>query len=152
MINTHKEFIGEIENFANKMELINEFKYIKDTDTTLDVLMNSEPRVFLIGLNDLTMTDEDYNMTLSYNFAISDEVLFDDDAILNSESENMFVVSALYDYLNHIKDIEVNFNTSTFSLERTNESVFTAVTGSFDFVIKRSASYWKQMEAYSVNE
>lgn len=151
MINTHKEFVGEIKIFAEKMDLINEFKYIKDTDNTLEVLMNSEPRVFLIGLNDLSMTDEDYNMSLSYNFAISDEVLNDDDSILNSETENMFIVSALYDYLNHIKDIEVNFNDSTFSLETTDDTTYTAVTGSFDFVIKRSASYWKQMEAYSTN-
>lgn len=151
MINSHKEFVGEVKNFTDKMELINGFQYIKDLDSTLEMLENSEPRILFLGLIDMSM-GEDYNMVLNYNFAISDEVLNDDDAILNSETENMFIVSALYDYLNYIKNTEFDFSNVSFDSKVDGENAYTAVAGTFTFTIKRSASYWKQMEAYSTTD
>ena len=36
MINSHKELVAEIKIFADKMELIKDFRYLKDTEKIID--------------------------------------------------------------------------------------------------------------------
>lgn len=150
MINTHKEFVGEIRNFVDKFELINEFKYLKDVERLLEELGNSEPRVLLIGLSKMEVDFEEYNTTVTYDFILSDEVVYEEGAIIDSETENMFCITALTDYLNHLADAPIELNGVNFVSESEGESSYTSVTGSFDFIIKSKASYWKKMEEYSV--
>lgn len=149
MINSHAEVISEIKLFCDKMELINTFKYIKDVETLPQEVDKSQPRMLLVGLEGLSLDDENYNMVLSYKFIIADETIYDDASVVNSETENMFCLSALSDYFKHINDTPIEFNSISTTTESTSEKTFTTISGSFEFIVKRSPSYWKKMEAYN---
>ena len=136
MINSHKEFISEMKNFAEKMDLIKEFVYIKDIDNISNELSNSEPRVFIVGIESVSFDDKEYNSTITYKFVLSDSVLYDEEAIINSETENIFIVSSLKDYLCYIQDVDVDVNDIDFTTESEGESTYTSVSGKFDVLIK----------------
>lgn len=150
MINTHKELVSEIKLFASKFEFINEFKYVKDVELLIDELLNSNSRVFLLGLEGVTFDESQYNMELTYRFAFSEEIMYNDDAVLTAETENMFCVSALGDYLNYLADTQITFSQLSNGVESDSEKTYCSTTGTFTFIIKRNASYWKKMEEYSV--
>ena len=148
-INTHKQLIKEIELFSDKFDLIRTFKYIKDADSVTNEIMDAESRVFIVGLESMDF-DSEYNTVLRYNFAIANETIYDADSIIQSETDNIICVSALDDYLNHISNSPIDLDSITFMTEQLVESTYTSIVGGFSFVVKRSASYWKEMEQYSV--
>ena len=150
MINTHKELIAEIKIFSEKMELIKDFRYMKDTEKIIDEVNASEPRVLVIGVDSVVFDDENYNQTMTYSFVMADETIYDDDSVINSEEENIFCISALADYLKYISDSEIELQGISLSTEQVGDGVFTSISGKFDFIIKRSPSYWKKMEEYNV--
>jgi hypothetical protein len=150
MINSHKELIAEIKVFAEKMDLIKDFKYLKDTEKIIDEVNMSEPRVLVIGVDGVTFDDENYNQVMTYSFIMADETIYDTDSIINSEEENLFCVSSLADYLKYISDTEIELQGISLLTEQVGEGVFTSISGKFEFIIKRSPSYWKKMEAYNV--
>ena len=150
MINSHKELVAEIKNFAEKFEFIKEFKYLKDVELLFDEMLNAESRVFLLGLQGASFDDEQYNMSLTYRFAFSEEVIYNDQSIINAESENLFCVSALGDYLKYIADSQIEIDSVSSAVESDTEKTYCSISGSFTFIVKRNASYWKKMEAYSV--
>tara|TARA_R110002124_G_scaffold41214_1_gene127981 strand:- start:51 stop:503 length:453 start_codon:yes stop_codon:yes gene_type:complete len=150
MINSHKELMAEIKLFAEKMELIKDFRYMKDTEKIIDEVNASEPRVLVIGVDGIAFDDENYNQTMTYSFVMADETIYDTDSVINSEEENIFCVSALADYLKYIADSEIELQGVSLSTEQVGEGVFTSISGKFDFIIKRSPSYWKKMEEYNV--
>jgi hypothetical protein len=150
MINSHKELVSEIENFVDKFEFINEFKYIKDAEKLFDEIDNVKSKTLIIGLDSIDFDDAEYNVRTTYRFMIAESVLNTVEQIIDAETSSMFCLSALGDYLNYVQDAPVDFNGVTFINETDEESCFSTVSGSFEFVIKRSASYWKKMEAYSV--
>ena len=149
MINSHKELVAEIKIFAEKMELIKDFRYMKDTEKIIDEVNASEPRVFVLGVDNVTFDDENYNQVMTYSFLMADETIYDDNSIINSEEENLFCVSSLADYLKYISDSEIELQGISLSTEQVGEGVFTSISGKFEFIIKRSPSYWKKMEAYN---
>lgn len=149
MINSHKEFIAEIKNFAIKFPLIKGFSYLKDVDGINEEISNTETRTIVLGLDSLDFDDEDYNIRVTYLFAMADETLDDTDSIIDSESENIFCVSALSDYLNHIAEAETDFSNVVLANTANIGKVFTTISGKFSFVIKRNPSYWKKMEEYN---
>jgi hypothetical protein len=149
MINSHKELIGEIENFANKFELINDFRYIKDISKLIEEVEDSKPRVLVVGLSDMELDEANYNVILTYKFIISDSTEYSDAEVMTSEDENIFTVSALADYLNHIKDAPIDISGLSMTTEYFNDTSYTSLSGQFSFTIKRTASYWKHMEQYS---
>lgn len=149
MINSHKELVAEIEIFCEKMELINVFKYIKDVEKLSEEVDKSVARVFLLGLEGLNLDDENYNSTLTYKFIIADETIYNDDSVINSETENIFCISALSDFLKSVKESPIDFNGLSMSTESNAEKTFTTISGSFDFIVKRNPSYWKQMEQFN---
>lgn len=151
MINSHKEFVTEIKNFANKMELINDFKYLKDITKLNEELLNSKPRVLIIGLEGVSFDDENYNARVKYRFVISESCLYEEGAILAAESDNIFIVSALKDYLYYITDVDIELNDIDSITESDAESTFSSISGAFSILIKRSPSYWKKMDAYNVD-
>jgi hypothetical protein len=150
MINSHKELVAEIKIFAEKMELIKDFRYMKDTEKIIDEVNASEPRVFVLGVDGVTFDDENYNQVMTYSFLMADETIYDDNSIINSEEENLFCVSSLADYLKYISESEIELQGISLSTEQVGEGVFTSISGKFEFIIKRSPSYWKKMEAYNV--
>ena len=150
MINSHKELMAEIKLFAEKMELIKDFRYMKDTEKIIDEVNASEPRVLVVGVDGIAFDDENYNQTMTYSFVMADETIYDTDSVINSEEENIFCVSALADYLKYIADSEIELQGVSLSTEQVGEGVFTSISGKFDFIIKRSPSYWKKMEEYNV--
>ena len=149
MINSHKELVAEIKIFADKMELIKDFRYLKDTEKIIDEVNASEPRVFVLGVDSVTFDDENYNQVMTYSFLMADETIYDDNSIINSEEENLFCVSSLADYLKYISESEIELQGISLSTEQVGEGVFTSISGKFEFIIKRSPSYWKKMEAYN---
>jgi len=149
MINSHKELVAEIKIFAEKMELIKDFRYMKDTEKIIDEVNASEPRVFVLGVDNVTFDDENYNQVMTYSFLMADETIYDDNSIINSEEENLFCVSSLADYLKYISESEIELQGISLSTEQVGEGVFTSISGKFEFIIKRSPSYWKKMEAYN---
>jgi len=151
MINSHKELISEIQLFADKFDLINDFKYIKDVDLISGEVKNSEPRVLVVGLDSMTFDKENYNQVVMYKFVLADMTINDTDSILESESENMFCISALGDYLDYVADAPIEFQVVSFVTESDADSTYTSVSGNFEFIIKRKPSYWKVMEEYSVS-
>jgi hypothetical protein len=150
MINTHKELIAEIKIFSEKMELIKDFRYMKDTEKIIDEVNASEPRVLVIGVDSVVFDDENYNQTMTYSFVMADETIYDDNSVINSEEENIFCISALADYLKYISESEIELQGVSLSTEQVGDGVFTSISGKFDFIIKRSPSYWKKMEEYNV--
>ena len=150
MINSHKELMAEIKLFAEKMELIKDFRYMKDTEKIIDEVNASEPRVLVVGVDSIAFDDENYNQTVSYSFVMADETIYDTDSVINSEEENIFCVSALGDYLKYIADGEIELQGVNLSTEQVGEGIFTSISGKFEFIIKRSPSYWKKMEEYNV--
>ena len=150
MINSHKELMAEIKLFAEKMELIKDFRYMKDTEEIIDEVNASEPRVLVVGVDSITYDDQNYNQTMSYSFVMADETIYDTDSVINSEEENIFCVSALGDYLKYIADGEIELQGVNLSTEQVGEGIFTSISGKFEFIIKRSPSYWKKMEEYNV--
>ena len=150
MINSHKELMAEIKLFAEKMELIKDFRYMKDTEKIIDEVNASEPRVLVIGVDSVVFDDENYNQTMTYSFVMADETIYDDDSVINSEEENIFCISALADYLKYISESEIELQGISLSTEQVGDGVFTSISGKFDFIIKRSPSYWKKMEEYNV--
>ena len=150
MINTHKELIAEIRIFSKKMELIKDFRYMKDTEKIIDEVNASEPRVLVMGVDSVVFDDENYNQTMTYSFVMADETIYDDDSVINSEEENIFCISALADYLKYISESEIELQGVSLSTEQVGDGVFTSISGKFDFIIKRSPSYWKKMEQYNV--
>jgi len=151
MINSHKELIGEIRLFAEKFDLINDFKYIKDVELISEEVKNSEPRVLVVGIDSLVLDKENYNATVTYKFVLADMTLNEDDSILESESNNMWCISALGDYLDYVADAPVDFQVVSFVTETDTDSTYTSVSGTFEFIIKRKPSFWKKMEEYSVD-
>ena len=81
---------------------------------------------------------------------LADETIYDTDSIINSEEENIFCVSSLSDYLKYISNAEIELQGVSLSTEQVGDGVFTSISGKFEFIIKRSPSYWKKMEAYNV--
>jgi len=150
MINSHKELMAEIKLFAEKMELIKDFRYMKDTEKIIDEVNASEPRVLVVGVDSITYDDQNYNQTMSYSFVMADETIYDTDSVINSAEENIFCVSALGDYLKYIADGEIELQGVNLSTEQVGEGIFTSISGKFEFIIKRSPSYWKKMEEYNV--
>ena len=84
-INNHKELVAEIKIFADKMELINDFKYLKDTEKIIDEVNISEPRVLVLGVDSVSFDDENYNQVMTYSFLMADETIYDTDSVINSE-------------------------------------------------------------------
>tara|TARA_R110000737_G_scaffold74442_1_gene103522 strand:+ start:56 stop:508 length:453 start_codon:yes stop_codon:yes gene_type:complete len=150
MINSHKELVAEIKIFADKMELIKDFKYLKDTEKILEEVSVSETRVLVLGVESVLFDDENYNQTMTYSFIMADETIYDSDSVINSEEENIFCVSSLADYLKYISDSQIELQGISLQTELVGEGVFTSISGKFEFIIKRSPSYWKKMEAYNV--
>tara|TARA_R110000796_G_scaffold175882_2_gene292829 strand:+ start:1804 stop:2256 length:453 start_codon:yes stop_codon:yes gene_type:complete len=150
MINSHKELVAEISIFADKMELIKDFKYLKDTEKILEEVSVSETRVLVLGVESVLFDDENYNQTMTYSFVMADETIYDSDSVINSEEENIFCVSSLADYLKYISDSQIELQGISLQTELVGEGVFTSISGKFEFIIKRSPSYWKKMEAYNV--
>tara|TARA_R110000822_G_scaffold91697_2_gene211263 strand:+ start:1529 stop:1981 length:453 start_codon:yes stop_codon:yes gene_type:complete len=150
MINSHKELVAEIRIFAEKMELIKDFKYLKDAEKIIDEVNISEPRVLVLGVDSVSFDDENYNQVVTYSFLMADETIYDTDSIINSEEENIFCVSSLSDYLKYISNAEIELQGVSLSTEQVGDGVFTSISGKFEFIIKRSPSYWKKMEAYNV--
>ena len=150
MINTHKELIAEIKIFAEKMDLIKDFRYMKDTEKIVDEVNASEPRVLVIGVDSVSFDEENYNQVMTYSFVMADETIYDNDSIINSEEENLFCVSSLGDYLKYISDSQIEIQGVSLLTEKVGEGVFTSIEGKFEFIIKRSPSYWKKMEEYNV--
>ncbi len=150
MINSHKELVSEIELFALKMDLIKDFRYMKDTEKIIDEVNASEPRVLVLGIDSVTFDDENYNQVMTYSFLMADETMYDNDSIINSEEENLFCVSSLGDYLKYISDSQIEIQGVNLLTEKVGEGVFTSIEGKFEFIIKRSPSYWKKMEEYNV--
>lgn len=149
MINSHKELVGEIKIFTDKMDLINDFKYLKDTEKIIEEVGNSEPRVFVLGLDSIRFDDENYNSIIKYSFMLADETLYETDSIINSEEENLFCLSSLGDYLNYLGNTPIEFDDISMATEIVGENVYTSVSGSFDFIVKRAPSYWKKMEEFN---
>lgn len=149
MINSHNEMVKEIEVFTEKMDLINSFKYLKDHENIIEEVNNADARVFVLGLESIDFDDENYNTIATYSFMLADETLYDTGSILNSEEENIFCVSSLGDYLNYLNDAPIEFSNVSMSTESINDNTYTSISGKFDFIIKRSPSYWKKMEEYN---
>jgi len=150
MINSHKELVDEIRNFAEKFDLINSFTYMKDADRIAEEVLKSEPRTFVLGLANIEADDENYNFLCRYDFVMADQTIYDEESILQVEDEHMFCVSALSDYLNHLADSPIEMGSIAIINETDADSAYSSITGSFTFVIKRNGSYWKAMESYSV--
>lgn len=150
MINTHKELISEIKNFVSKFDMINDFIYIKDAEKLQEESQNVEPKILVVGLNGITLEDSTYNTIITYDFAITDEVIYEESSIVESQSEQMFCISALSDYLNHVSDSHVDFSNIRFINDSVDDTAYVTVSGTFEFTIKRTASYWKKLEEYSV--
>lgn len=149
MINSHNELVDAIMLFTEKMPLINDIKYLKDAQKIVEEVNNSEPRILVISLDSMSFDRSEYNVVASYNFVLADEVVYDDAAIINSESENIFCVTSLVDYLNHITDGDVVLSNVDFTTEQVSDSAYTTVAGDLQVSFKASASYWKQMETYN---
>ena len=150
MINSHKEIVESIRHFVSKFEFINDFTYLKDIDGIVEEISISEPRTLVLGLDSVEFDEVDYNTTLTYLYAIADETMDDIDSIIESETENIFCVSALSDYLNHINESPVEMERTTMSNSVDKGTIYTTVSGSFSFIIKTNPSYWKKMEEYNV--
>ena len=142
MINSHKELIDELVVWVAKMPLINEFKYLRSIDSIAEDILNSEPRTFVVGLDGVQFDDKNYNVNLRYRFAIADRCLSTTETILVSETENIFILSALADYLSYIKDTEFSLTDIDFSTESDTDSSYVSAFGTFSFVVKRSPSFW----------
>jgi hypothetical protein len=149
MINSHKEFVAEIKVFADKMELVNDFKYIRDLSMLSREIENTSHRTLIIGIDSINFSSEDYNSLVTYKYMIADNCQYNEDAIITSETENMFILSSLKDYLNYISDVDTVILDSDFETSSNNESTYVTISGSFTMLMKRSPSYWKKMEEYS---
>ena len=150
MINSHKELISEIKNFVDKFDLINGFTYVKDDYLLAEEMRNNESRMLVVGLDSPEINDTDYNLSMTYHFIIAEETIYNEQSIIEAETTNLDCISALGDYLNYIADAPIEFSSLDFNNESNGENVFSSLSGSFTFVIKRKPSYWKKMEAYSV--
>ena len=149
MINSHKELIEEIRDFCSKFDLIKNFSYIKDIDAIEDEISNSQERTLAIGIDSISFDDENYNMTIDYIYAIAERTLDNTDSIINSETENIFCLSALSDYLKHLSSTHISIEDAVMSNSSDRESIFTTTSGKFSFIVKRNPSFWKIMEGYS---
>lgn len=145
MINSHKEVVNEIRDFGTRMPLLNGFKYIKDVELIASEIENSEPRMLLLGLESVSFDEENYNTQVTYRFLFADECIYEDDAIITSEAENIFCVSALSDFLRYVNDTAVEFGSVSSTTEAMGDRVFTTIGGTFVFTIKRSPSFWASM-------
>jgi len=145
MINSHKELVDELVVFGTKMPLINEFHYLKDVELIQEEVAKSSPRVFLLGLEGIGFDDENYNMVITYRFLFADETLYENDAIVTSETENIFCVSALGDFLRYVNDTPVEFGGVSTTTESTAEKTYTTISGTFDFIVKRSPTFWTDL-------
>jgi len=147
MINSHKEVVMELKKFVENVPFINEFKYIKDFESLSQEIENTKPRMFLLGLESSSYDDENYNNDISYRFLFADECMYDDEAVILSETENLFCVSALSDYLRYINETPIEMGTVTTTTENMEGRVYTTISGSFTFTIKRKPSFWTQIGA-----
>lgn len=148
MINSHKELVKSVLNWADKMDFINSVVYLTDINKMENTINNADPRGFIFGPIDFSHDDE-YNDSVTYGFSIIDKTTNDIDAIITSEQENMFCVSALSDYINFIDDGDVDFDAMSIDNYEEQSGTLTSCSGQFTLNIKRTASYWKKMEEYS---
>ena len=137
MINSHKELIEEIKVFTDKFDLIDNFLYIKDVDGIVEDVNENTPNTLCIGLDSITLDDEEYNQELTYVFAKADIVTNDTDDLVNAETDSLFLVSALADYLNFVNNLGVNFENIVISNVLNGDNLFCTISGRFKFVIKR---------------
>ena len=149
MINSHKELIDEIKLFTEKFNLVDDFMYIKDVDGINQEVNESKPKTLCIGLDSVSIDNQDYNQVLTYVFAKADVVMNNEDDLINAETDSLFTISALSDYLNHVNDLGVEFENVIISNILNGDNLFCTISGRIIFTTKRSASYWKKMEAYS---
>lgn len=149
MINSHKELVKEVMNWAEKLEFISDYQYITDINNIETAISNLKSRGFIFGPIDFAFA-EDYNNSVTYGFSIIDKTTNDLNAILTSEQENMFCVSALNDYINRIQDGDIIFDSMSIDNLESQDGVTTSCSGQFTLNIKRTASYWKKMEEYDV--
>ena len=149
MINSHAELVKEVLHWADKMELIKTAMYVTDIGN-IDVEINkAQYRVFVFSPLGMDFSDN-YNSSITYGFQILDKPSGANvKGVSNSETENIFCVSALNDYINHIKDGDITFGTMDLNTINTESGVVTSLSGTFSLNIKRTASYWKKMEEYS---
>ena len=147
MINSHKELVNEVLNWGTKMEFINECVYVTDINHADNQVNNANPRSFVFGPLSHNF-GEDYNIVVTYGFTVVDKTTDDVKAVITSEQENMFCVSALDDFINRIADGYVQVGSCDWATVGDNSGVITSINGTMDVSIKRSASYWKVMEQY----
>lgn len=146
MINSHKELIEQVGIFISKMPLIRSYQYIKDVDMLSQEVENYDARIFVIGLEGISFDDENYNMILSYRFVLADETIYNNESVVNSETENIFCISAFSDFLKYINDTPIEFNGLSASTENMGDRVYTTISGGFNFIVKRNPSYWSNLD------
>lgn len=148
MINSHKELVDEVLNWGSKMDLIKEVIYVTDINNADAQVNNVAHRGFVFSPINMSFGD-DYNSSVSYGFTIVDKVADNADAIVNSETENMFCISALYDYINYVDGGGIEFSNLDFTNISSNSGVLTSLSGIFSLEIKRTASFWKKLESFN---
>ena len=149
MINSHKEFVGELQRFADKMDFITNFIYNTDAQGLEKQVENLDSRGLIVSFLSADMR-EDYNFDLTYGFTFIADSLNTVEEVINAEEENLFCLSALDDYLNHILDVPVTIANIDSASDGTSSEIRQALTGTITFTIKRTASYWKKMEQFNV--
>jgi len=147
MINSHRELVSSVQNFGTKMDLIQETEYLTDINKGTERLMNMGHRGLLFSISSINH-DEDYNTVLTYGFTIIDKVNDSVNEVVTSETENVFCVSALHDYLNHVVDGWLDLDNLQVNQEGTINGVLTSISGFFTVTTKRTASYWKKLEEF----
>ena len=150
MINSHKELVKEVLNWADKFEFVKQGQYVTDIGNLDANINNMEHRGFLFSPIDFAH-DYEYNSSVTYGFSFIDKTTDNLEAILTSEDENLFCVSALSDFINRIADGDIDFDAMSMNNQNTESGVITSVSGQFTFNIKRTASYWKIMEQYDAD-
>jgi hypothetical protein len=149
MINTHKEFVKEILNFGDKMDFLNTTKYntnLTNADKQLETLAR-RGMLFTLISSDL---GDDYNYIFTYGFTVVDSVSDEVGTVVQAESENLFIVSALDDYLNHVLNSEIGITNINHSSIDSSNGVEIITSFQVEFTSKRSGSFWKKLEAFSV--
>ncbi len=145
MINSHKELVSSIQNYGKKMEFIKTITYLTDINKASEVMRTMEHRGFVFGLYSMNH-DKDYNTLLTYGVTIVDKVNDSVSEVVVSEEENMFCLSALHDYLNYVSEGYVEIENMQINQEGTESGVVTSASGFFTLTVKRTASYWKQLD------
>jgi len=148
-LNSHKDFVKLLPVFKEKMlDFVSEVVYAKSNDDVVDIFSSIERRGIIVAPTAFEIGNEDgrYNHSVTYSIIIVDTSTKNEEAILESEEDNFFVMTAFHDFLNYVKEGSVEFIQGDIEKFDGDLGTTTSISCQIVLHLKSSPTFWTELD------